>query len=559
MRCLEAYNFYESEWDSYDELCDSFEWEVPSQFNLVEYVCDRWAEETPEKVALYVHSLDGERTEYTYEQLHQYSRQFANALAAMGVSRGDRVALTAPQAVETLLVNLAAWRLGAISVPLAPQFGPDALEYRISDCGASVCIVDPDNVDTVQTVRDDIDSLEHVLVTDDDAAGDDVGGDDVAGFWSTLDTHDADVETVQTAPDEDAVFIYTSGTTGDPKGVRTPHRLHLGLLPGFVTIHCNLQLDDDTVWRTPAGWGWMVFFVGIASLFYGKSLVGYPGRYDPNTELEIIEEYDVTNWFAPPTVIRMMMNEVDDPTQYDVTSVRTIPTGGEAVGQSIVDWSQETFGNVTINEAYGQSEALLIIGECGALLESRDGTMGPHVPGHEVDIVDQETAEPIGSDEVGEIAVRHEDNPVIFNGYWNMPDRTEGKFSHGWLLTEDLGTKDDDGYFAFHSRKDDVIICSGYRVSPEELEETLSTHEAVANAGVIGIPDDTRGNVPKAFVTLVEGYEGSAELATTLQGYIKDRLAPYEYPREIEFIDELPTTPVSGKIQRAKLEEREGI
>ncbi|WP_255197580.1 acyl-CoA synthetase [Halorarius litoreus] len=554
MRRLEAYHFYEREWDSYDELCEDFEWEVPSQFNLVEYVCDRWAEETPEKVALYVQSIDGQRSEYTYEQLQQYSRQFANALAEMGVSRGDRVALTAPQAVETLVVNLAAWRLGAISVPLAPQFGPDALEYRVSDCGASVCIVDPDNLDTVQTVRDDIDSLEHVLVTDDDVAGD-----DVVGFWSTLEAHDADVETVQTDPDEDAVFIYTSGTTGDPKGVRTPHRLHLGLLPGFVTIHCNLQIDDETVWRTPAGWGWMVFFVGIASLFYGTSLVGYPGRYDPETELEIIEAFDVTNWFAPPTVIRMMMNEVDDPAQYDVTSVRTIPTGGEAVGQSIVDWSQETFGNVTINEAYGQSEALLVIGECGALLESRDGTMGPHVPGHAVDIVDQETAEPIGSDEVGEIAVRHEGNPVIFNGYWNMPDRTEGKFANGWLLTEDLGTKDEDGYFAFHSRKDDVIICSGYRVSPEELEETLSTHEAVANAGVIGIPDDTRGKVPKAFVTLVEGYEPSDGLATTLQEYIKDRLAPYEYPREIEFIDELPTTPVSGKIQRAKLEERDGL
>jgi acetyl-CoA synthetase len=355
------------------------------------------------------------------------------------------------------------------------------------------------------------------------------------------------------------VFIYTSGTTGDPKGVRTPHRLHLGLLPGFVTIHCNLEVDDDTVWRTPAGWGWMVFFVGIASLFYGKSLVGYPGRYDPETELGIIEEYDVTNWFAPPTVIRMMMNEVDDPDRYDVSTVRTIPTGGEAVGQSIIDWSQDTFGDVTVNEAYGQSEALLIIGECGALLESREGMMGPQVPGHEADIVDQETAEPVGPDTVGEIAVRHEGNPVIFNGYWNMPEKTEGKFAKGWLLTEDLGTKDDGGYFAFHSRKDDVIICSGYRVSPEELEEALSTHDAVADAGVIGIPDDTRGKVPKAFVTLTEGYTAADDLAETLQEYIKDTLAPYEYPREIEFIDELPTTPVSGKIQRSKLEKREGL
>jgi acetyl-CoA synthetase len=554
MERLDAYHFYESDWGSYEALCDQFEWDVPESFNLVEYVCDRWAEETPEKVALYMHSLDDERAEYTYDQLQHDSRRFANALAEMGVSRGDRVALTAPQTVETLLINLAAWRLGAISVPLAPQFGPDALEYRVSDCGASVCVVDSDNLDTIRAVRDDIPTLEHVLVTDDEAATE-----DVAGFWEAIEAHDADIETVDTDADDDAVFIYTSGTTGDPKGVRTPHRLHLGLLPGFVTIHCNLEVDDDTVWRTPAGWGWMVFFVGIASLFYGKSLVGYPGRYDPETELGIIEEYDVTNWFAPPTVIRMMMNEVDDPDRYDVSTVRTIPTGGEAVGQSIIDWSQDTFGDVTVNEAYGQSEALLIIGECGALLESREGMMGPQVPGHEADIVDQETAEPVGPDTVGEIAVRHEGNPVIFNGYWNMPEKTEGKFAKGWLLTEDLGTKDDGGYFAFHSRKDDVIICSGYRVSPEELEEALSTHDAVADAGVIGIPDDTRGKVPKAFVTLTEGYTAADDLAETLQEYIKDTLAPYEYPREIEFIDELPTTPVSGKIQRSKLEKREGL
>jgi acetyl-CoA synthetase len=557
MNDLETYHFYEQDWDSYGQLREQFEWNVPDTFNLVTYLCDRWAEETPDKVALYVQTPDGERSEYTYQQLETDSRQFANALAEMGIERGDRVALTAPQAAETLITHLAVWRLGGISVPLAPQFGPDALGYRVEDSGASVCVVDPDNVETITEARDDLDSLEHVLVTDEHAT---TAG--IDGFWSTLEAHDPDRETVQTDADEDATLVYTSGTTGDPKGVRTPHRLHLGLLPGFVTIHCNMQIDDETVWRTPAGWGWMVFFVGIASLFYGKTLVGYRGRYDPETELRIIEEYDVTNWFAPPTVIRMMMNEVSDRDQFDVSTVRAIPTGGEAVGQSIVDWSAETFGNVTINEAYGQSEALLVLGECGALLESREGKMGKAVPGHEVDVVDQEPDERgnVGSvepGEVGELAVRHEDNPVIFNGYWNMPDKTDAKFSGEWLLTEDLGVKDEDGYFAFHSRKDDVIICSGYRVSPEELEEKLATHEAVADAGVIGIPDETRGNVPKAFVTVSEGVNPDDALGEALQEYIKDRLAPYEYPREIEFIDELPTTPVSGKIQRSKLRERE--
>ena len=549
---LDAYHFYEDEWDSYEQLYESFEWAVPDEFNLAEYICDRWAQDDPDDVALYVENPNGERTQYTYGELQTYSMQLANAFEELGISRGDRIALTAPQGVETLLTNIAAWRLGAVSVPLAPQFGPDALEYRVNDCEASVCVVDADNVATIDAVRDDIPSLEHVLVMEDEAATD-----DSHGFWETLEDCDETFETVTTAADEDAVIVYTSGTTGDPKGVRTPHQLHLGILPGFVTIHCNMEIDDDTVWRTPAGWGWMVFFVGIASLFYGTAMVASPGRYDPETELRLIEEYDVTNWFAPPTVIRMMM-QVEDAAQYDVGSVRAIPTGGEAVGQSIIDWAEDTFGNVTVNEAYGQSEALLTVGECGALLESREGKMGRAVPGHEVDVVDKDTAEPLEPGAVGELAVRHEGNPVIFNGYWNMPEKTDSKFANGWLLTEDLGIKDDE-YFAFHSRKDDVIICSGYRVSPEELEEKLSTHEAVADAGVIGIPDDTRGKVPKAFVTLASDSEGSASLQERLQEYIKDRLAPYEYPREIEFIPELPTTPVSGKIQRAELEKREGI
>lgn len=552
MERLQAYHFYEEEWDSYGHLCESFDWEVPDEFNLAEYVCDRWAETGSDRVALYVEHPDGTSAEYTYSDLRTLSSRLAGALESLGVTRGDRVALTAPQRVETVLTHLAAWRLGAISVPLAPQFGPDALGYRVDDCGASVCVVDADNLETVDAVRDDIPSLEHVLVMDDE------GGGNSKGLWSVLDRFEASAGTATTAADDDAVIVYTSGTTGNPKGVRTPHRLLLGLLPGFVTIHCDLVLDDDTVWRTPAGWGWMVFFVGIASLFYGTSMLASPGRYDPETELRLLAEYDVTNWFAPPTVIRMMM-QVDDPDRYAVESVRTIPTGGEAVGRSIVDWAGETFGDVTINEAYGQSEALLVLGECGALLESREGKMGKAVPGHEVDVVDPETADPVAAGEVGELAVRDEGNPVIFNGYWNMPERTEGKFEAGWLLTEDLGIKDEDGYVAFHSRKDDVIICSGYRVGPEEVEEKLTEHDAVADSGVIGVPDDTRGEVPKAFVSLARGYEPAEDLVVELQEFIKNRLAPYEYPRAIEFVEELPTTPASGKVQRAKLREREGI
>lgn len=547
---LASYHFYERSWDCYDDLLESFEWEVPEKINLASYLCDRWAPEK-NRVALFTENADGKSATYTYWQLRNHANQLANHLADVGVERGDRVALTAPQRAETLITHLAAWKLGAISVPLAPQFGPDSLAYRLNDSGAKVCVVDESNVKTLQEVRAEV-PVEHVLTMGE------TYNNNKNAFWDVLSQYDREFETVETEAHEDAVIVYTSGTTGDPKGVRTPHKLLLGLLPGFVTIHCNMQVDDGQVWRTPAGWGWMVFFVGIANLFYGKTIVGYDGRYDPETELRLIEEYGVTNWFAPPTVIRMMM-QLDDPGQYDVSSMRAIPTGGEAVGDSIIAWANDTFGDVTVNEAYGQSEALLILGECEALLESREGKMGRRAPGHEVNVVDPETAEPIEPETVGEIAVRHQDNPVIFNGYWDLPERTADKFANGWLLTEDLGVADADGYIRFHSRKDDVIICSGYRVSPEELEEKLTTHDTVADAGVIGVPDDTRGKVPKAFVLLADGVKGTDDLEEDLQSVIKDRLAPYEYPREIEFVDELPTTPVSGKIQREELREQERV
>jgi acetyl-CoA synthetase len=273
--------------------------------------------------------------------------------------------------------------------------------------------------------------------------------------------------------------------------------------------------------------------------------------------MSIIERYDVTNYFAPPTALRMMA-QLDATDRWDVSSVRVIPSGGESLGQSIVEWAEEVFDGAAVHEAYGQTEANMTVGDCTKLLDSRDGKIGPVGPGHEVSIVDPETAEPtVDRGETGEIAVRYEGNPVCFKEYWNKPEATAGKVENGWLLTEDLGRMDEDGFVEFVSRKDTVIISAGYRIGPVEIEEALSAHEAVADAGVIGVPDDERGEVPKAFVTLAPGYDPSAELADRLRKDVRERLAAYEYPREIEFVDELPKTS-SGKIRRASLEEREG-
>lgn len=553
---LEAYHFYEREWDDYDELLDSFAWEIPETFNMATYLCDRWAEDEG-RVAVFADDGAGGRETYTFRELRDRADSLATYLRECGVERGDRIGINARQRPETVIAHIACWKLGAVSVPLSTLFGRDAVAYRLSDASAVACLVDSSNVDTLRAVSDGVDSLETVLTI-----GDVPPADGEVHFREAVDTPSSEFETVETDPEDDAIIIYTSGTTGNPKGVRHAHRVLLGNLPVFITGFCNLELNDSDVFWTPSEWAWVatLFDVVFPGLFYGRPIVAYSAdeKFDPETAMDLIERYDVTNYFAPPTALRMM-EQLSDVDRWDVSSVRCVPSGGESLGGSIVDWAQEVFEGAVVHEAYGQTEANLIVSDCTKLIESREGKIGRPGPGHEIAIVDPDTAEAtVPRGEVGEIAVRYEGDPICFKEYWGEPEKTERKVRNGWLLTEDLGTMDEDDYLAFVSRKDNVIISAGYRIGPVEIEEALSASPAVADAGVIGVPDDERGEVPKAFVVLAEGYEPSEELESTLKQDVRDRLAAYEYPRYIEFIDELPKT-TSGKVRRTTLEEREGL
>ena len=555
-RHLDAYHFYKNEWDDYDTLLEEFEWEVPESFNMASYVCDRWATDKG-RVALFADDGSGGRETYTYWQLRNAANSLANHLEDCGLSRGDRVGINASQRPETVVSHIACWKLGATSVPLSTLFGTEAVSYRLDDAGAVACIVESSNVETLREVRDDVPSLETVLTigVDDPDAGE-------TDFWTAIDDASRTFETVETDAEDDAIIIYTSGTTGDPKGVLHAHRMLLGNLPLVVTAFCNLELHDSDVFWTPSEWAWVatLFDVVFPSLFYGRPLVAYTADegFDPETAMALIEQYGVTNYFAPPTALRMM-TQLDDLSRWDVSSVRVVPSGGESLGQSIVDWAENVFDGAAVHEAYGQTEANMVAGDCTKLIESREGKIGRRAPGHDLAIVDPETAEAtVESGETGEIAIRYKGNPVCFKEYWNKPDATDQKVQNGWLLTEDLGKMDEDGYIEFVSRKDTVIISAGYRIGPVEIEEALAANDAVADAGVIGVPDDERGEVPKAFVILASGYEASEDLKSDLRRDVRDRLAEYEYPREIEFVDELPTTS-SGKIRRVALEKREGL
>lgn len=542
------------EWSSYEELYREFEWSVPDPFNIAAVTCDRWADDD-EKVAMYTRDAEGNDESCTFRELQTQANRLADHLDRQGIGKGDRICVSGSQSAETMVGHLAAWKLGAVSVPLSVLLGPDGLAYRLEDCDASAFLASEGTLETLRTVDHDVDQ---VIVPD----GAEAVGDELR-YSAALAGADGSVSTRQTAPDDGAILIYTSGTTGKPKGALLPHQAVLGVLPCVVLGLFNLELRAEDVGRTAVEWSWagaLVDFV-LPHWFFGKPVVGLAHQeLNAKTEFELVDKFDITLYNAPPTALRMLAQEDSPGEAYSLQSIRGVFSGGEAVSQDIFDWADEVLDKPTLQQGYGQTEAPAFIGDCEALdVPYKHGKIGKPSPGSEVAILDPETGEPtVEQGEVGEVGLRYEGHPGCFLRYWHKPDKTNTKLRDGWLLSEDLGRRTDDGYITFEGRKDDVIICSGYKIGPEEVEDALTRHEAVADAGVIGVPDDTRGEIPKAFVTLQEEKAPDDALAEALQSFVRERLAKYEYPRAVEFIDEIPKT-TSGKLRRAELREREGV
>ncbi|WP_144901055.1 acyl-CoA synthetase [Halobellus captivus] len=553
---LEKYYFHQQAFETLEEINEWFSWEVPETFNIARYACERWAEREPDRVALSLDRLDGERSEYTFAELNRLANRFATFLTDEGVGAGDHVAVNGTQCVESLVGHLAAFKIGAISVPLTVLLGSDGLTYRLQDCSASVFLADEAAIDALRSVRDAVDSLDLIVTYGDFDRGDEVN------FHEAIDGASASFETRPTSADDEAFIIYTSGTTGEPKGVVHAHQHLLGELPQFLSLQCH-RTDDEQVVRTVSEWSWIMSLPGIVlpAMFYGIPVVGYAGReFDPEREFELIDHYGITHLNLPPTAVRMMM-QIDTPgDRYDLTSLQSLTTGGEAADERIIEWATDTFENAAFLEGYGTSEiGGLICDDPAVGLDHRLGYFGVPSAGHDVAVVDPDTLEPIDEPhEIGELAVRYGEDPMLFLRYHGLPERTANTIQDGWLLSDDLVSKDEDGYFRFHSRSDDIIISSGYRIAPKEIEEVLLTHPAVQHVGVIGVPHETRGEIPKAFVVLADGYDPDETLTDELQSHVKDRLAKYEYPREIEFTDDIPTT-TTGKVQRQSLRTRAGI
>jgi acetyl-CoA synthetase len=531
---------------SYDELLRDFAWRIPERFNISVDACDRWAVREPQRLALIHERSDGTVRRYTFGEIRALSDRAANVFRAYGVGPGDRVAVLLGQAPETAVAHLAAYKAGAVAVPLFTLFGPDALRYRLADSGSRILVTDAAGAEKVEPLRGDLPELRTVLSVDGRAAG-------TEDFHASLERASATTAVADTRADDPALIIYTSGTTGAPKGALHAHRVLLGHLPGVEVSHDMLGAPGDLLW-TPADWAWIggLLDVLLPAWHHGIAVVARRfEKFTPDAALDLMQRHGVRNVFLPPTALKMLRAAGDIRSRWDLR-LRSVASGGETLGAELLEWGREAFG-LTINEFYGQTECNMVLSSCAALFPPKPGAIGRRVPGHDVRIVGDDGSHR-GPGEIGNIAVRRPD-PVMFLEYWRQPEATREKFAGDHLLTGDLGHMDADGYVTFVGRSDDVITSAGYRIGPGPIEDCLLAHPAVRMAAVVGAPDPERTEIVKAYVVLKEGYRPSEALTRELQDHVRSRLAAHEYPRQVRYVDALPLT-TTGKIVRRELRAR---
>ena len=539
--------------DRYAEMTRAFRWDVPASYNIARACCGRWAGDRA-RFALYWEDEDGSTAAYTFWDLQQRANRLANALAHLGVRRGDKVALILPQRPETVIAHVAVNQMGAVAVPLSFLFGPEALEYRIDNSESVVAIVDAQSLPNLAPIRERCPGLRHVI----GVAG--ARESFVVSWDELLAKASSRFAPVETRPGDPAFLIYTSGTTGPPKGALMPQSCLIGNLPGFVCSHDGYPREGDLFW-SPADWAWTGGLMDalLPALSFGQPIVGYRGRFDADRAFALIERYGVRNAFLFPTALKMMMKAHPRPRERYDLSLRSIMSAGESVGTTVWEWTREALG-VTVNEMFGQTEMNYIAGNSQSQWPSKPGSMGRPYPGHRVAVIDDDGNE-LPRGEAGEVAVHRiapdgTPDPVFFLGYWRNPEGTRAKFTGDWSRTGDVAVMDDDGDLWYRGRADDMFKAAGYRIGPSEIENCLVRHPAVANAAVVPSPDEERGNVVKAYIVLAAGHAPTRALEDEIRAHVRGRLAPYEYPREIEFIDALPMT-TTGKVQRRVLRERE--
>ncbi len=527
--------------EEYEKELREFRWDIPTDYNIVSVV-EKHAENNPDKVAIFWEDAEENARQVTFGELVAGAHRFGDALMKLGVRKGDPVIHVLPRLPEAHMVQQGTFVAGGVAVPCSEMLKGKEIAYRAQVSGARVVVAHVSTADEVEKARSDSPLETFILI----------GGNRPGwlSFEELIEQGSPDVEKVPLTVDDPMTINFTSGTTGNPKPVVHKHRW----------MYCHNRItarywwdasEEDVIWATTApGWAkWYWSPVGVG-LTTGASQLMYNGRFDAAHYMELLEKYKVTKLCATPTEYRLFA-QLPDLSKYKL-SLKDAVSAGEPLNVEPIEAFKRAFG-VTIRDGYGQTESVCLVCNYPGI-EVKPGAMGVPTPGTGVTLID-ENGNPVPKGEVGEIAVRP-DNPAIFDGYWKSPELDKEAFSGGWYRTGDLARMDEDGYLFFEGRADDVILTSGYRIGPFEVEDALVSHPAVVEAAAIAAPDRTRGEIVKAFVILAEGYEPSEELVKELQEHVKRVTAPYKYPRAIEFVNELPKT-TSGKIKRAELKRRE--
>lgn len=534
--------------DVYQAMRDEFSLEIPSDYNFAFDLVEKRANEDPSKVAYISVSRDCEQVqEHTFAQLNAKANRFANGLRQLGCKKGDFACVVIARIPAWYEVLVGAMKVGVVSMPGTNLLTAHDLEYRINRAGAKLAIVTAEHAEKIEEIKEKCPTLEHLIIIGEDRDG-----------WVNFETlcaensEDLSRDEVEPTGADDLMLIYfTSGTTSMPKMV--PRDYSYALAHAITGKYWMDLKDGDVHWTlTDTGWAKAAWGMLFPPMLMGATIILYDGdgRFDADVHLKLIERFNVTSFCAPPTVYRVFAQM--DLSPYNLTSLKHCIGAGEPLNPEVMrTWKDAT--GCDVYDGYGQTETVNIVANYKGM-EIRPGSMGKPVPGLTVDVVDDD-GNVVADDTVGHIAVKMTDNPYpygLFKGYFRDEKANEKCFNNGWYYTGDTATRDADGYIWFVGRSDDVITSSGYRISPFEVESALIEHPAVAESAVVAKPDEMRGEIVKAYVTLANGYEGSDNLEKEIQDFVKNLTAPYKYPREIEFRDALPKT-ISGKIRRVEL------
>ena len=547
----------------YDEIPPDFRWEnvyeelawLPGGFlNKAVEAIDRHAEGSDaDKPAMIWEGKNGELEVYTFGQMKGLTNQFANVLLSVGIQKGDRVFIFMDRLPELYIAFFGALKAGAVVGPLFSAFGPEPVKDRLQDSAAKVLVTQPDLRRKITPIIPELMDLQHIIVVNKDSRDPfDVDVTDL-DYYEEMSKHTQQFDVVPTTMNDYSIMHYTSGTTGKPKGAY--HR-HLAAVQQYATGKWALDLHPDDIYWCTADPGWVTgtSYGMMAPWTNGVTQIIYEGGFSAARWYQVVQDHKVTVWYTAPTAIRMLMKAGDDvPKRYNLSTLRFMCSVGEPLNPEAVVWGDKVLG-MPFHDNWWQTETGAIMIANTPAVPVKPGSMGKPIPGIKPGILDDDFNEvPVGED--GNLAVRP-GWPSMFQGYWNNSEMYNDRFKKGWYITGDRARMDEDGYYWFVGRADDVINTAGHLVGPFEVESALIEHPAVAEAGVIGKPDPIAMEVVKAFVSLKDGFEESAELRRNITQFARQKLSAAVAPREIEFIPSLPKTR-SGKIMRRLLKARE--